>query len=313
VELDEALRALRGDPLTGLPAVGARSVPARSVLRALEGARGDEATRLAAVAQRLGLSADEVLAVRTTAELRPAALEVRPSAVAVLTLALPLGLGGWLAGAPVAMLAVALSAPTGRAALDPEALRGLAVLAITGLSGIGLLLLRPAARGAVATLALAGVVLAAAEPHGEPLGNGLLLAASLTTYVPVVGRWFGSAGWTSASGLALRPAITGAVAAAVVGAVALVCVRVFRGVFTSMGVELPWVTQWLLDLGALLSELPVLGVAASAVVAALLLTLPRRREGLGFGLALGGGSLVAFLAVRALFLPIEALQRALAR
>lgn len=79
MELEAAERALRPDPVTGLPAVGAAATPTRAVLRALDRAGGDEATRAALVAQRLGLTTDEVVAVRTVAELRPGALEGRPS------------------------------------------------------------------------------------------------------------------------------------------------------------------------------------------------------------------------------------------
>lgn len=311
MELDQARTALRTDPLTGLPAVGEKPVPARAVLRALDAARGDEAARVAAVAAGLGLAADEVVAVRTLAELQPAALDVWPSPVGVLTLAVPLGLGGWLVGAPLGLLLFAglgLVA-SGGARYDPDALRGLALQALTGLLGIGLLLLRAPFRGAVCALALAG----AAFTLGGPgvLAAGVFCGVSLTTFLPPVARWFQPAGRTAAAGLPYRAAGGGAVAAAVVGAVALVGWRLFREVFASMGVRLPWITRGLLDLGEALSEAPILGVLGCTGVAAALLLLPRRREGLGLGLALGGGSLAAFVAVRALFMPIEALQEAL--
>lgn len=317
MELPAAEARVRAAGPAGVPAVGEPPVPVRTVLRALERAAGTEEAKLAAVAAALGLAQDDVLAARTVAELKPAALDVRPPPMTLLSLTVPVALGAWLVGPAllgVAWVLCALPMLQAKEAPPGTGLQVAVTLALLGLATLpGVGLARVQRWGRAAALAIGGLAFAAGQAGlagpGASAWGAVVLLGALALLLGPFDRWFQPA--AGAGGLSTRPVAAAAagIAAGVVGL--LGPVRRFKEIFASMGVQLPLLTQWALDAGDLLEAwwpalLPLL-----FLLPAPLLLVPRRREPLAFWVTATALILANWLLVVVVWLPIKALQDAL--
>lgn len=348
---DDGLRRLAP---TGALAVGDPPVAVAAVLRAVDGARrrqpapGSRAALLAAdpdVHPADARNAAELEATRAAArrafprltdeELDRALAHDHESATptptwpALLSLALPLGLGTLLAsdGAGAALIVVLhltwrlLTHELGPGALGVSfALALLAAIVLLTPLGVALLRLAPIARWLAAlvhALAGLGVVLLAIAARGDLPMLQLLVLLLLTfgvarlLFAPAVKAWFTPDGRAARGAVPTRPYVTAVAFANLFHAVALFVVPAFHRLFKEVGINLPVATELVLTAAGFCQDSSWLTGPLFLLAPVPLLRLSPRHEHAAFLGALLLGLFVLGSTVGALFLPLLELIHAL--